>query len=81
MKLRGRVSWPGLHFFCGNLALNDHLVIPAWIITDLPQGVFALHALIADHGIHDGLLEGVMQLPAMGGADHDAETFLAFIAI
>lgn len=53
----------GFTFFCGNLALNDHLGSdPGVVSTDLPQGVFALHALIADHGIHDGLLEGVTHM-------------------
>ena len=75
----------GFTFFCGNLALNDHLGSdPGVVSTDLPQGVFALHALIADHGIHDGLLEGVTHMQTAGDVrrrDHDAETFLAFIAI
>lgn len=69
----------GFTFFCGNLALNDHLGSdPCVVSTDLPQGVFALHALIADHGIHDGLLEGVTHMQTAGDVrrrDHDAETF------
>ena len=50
----------------------------------LPQGVFALHALVADHGIHDGLLEGVAHMQTAGHVrrrDHDAEALLALIAI
>ncbi|XNM88424.1 hypothetical protein ACLK18_24175 [Escherichia coli] len=39
----------GFTFFCGDLALNDHLGSdPGVVSTDLPQGVFAL--LYADHG-------------------------------
>lgn len=52
--------------------------------TGLPQGVFALHALVANHGIHDGLLEGMTHMQTAGDVrrrDHDAEALLAFITI
>lgn len=75
----------GFTLFCGNLALNHHLGSdPGVVSTDLPQGVFTLHALIADQGIHDGLLEGVTHMQTAGDVwrrDHDAEAFLAFITI
>ncbi len=50
----------------------------------LPQGIFTLHALVADHGIHNGLLEGVTHMQAAGDVrrrDHDAKAFLAGVAI
>jgi hypothetical protein len=75
----------GFTFFGGNLTLNHHLGCDTRVVgTGLPQGVFALHALVANHGIHDGLLEGVTHVQTAGDVrrrDHDAEAFLAFIAI
>ena len=75
----------GFPFFSGNLTLNHHLGSDTCVVgTGLPQGVFALHALVANHGIHDGLLEGMTHMQTAGDVrrrDHDAETFLAFIAI
>jgi hypothetical protein len=47
--------------------------------TGLPQGVFTLHALVANHGIHDGLLEGMTHMQTAGDVrrrDHDAEALL-----
>ncbi|MNE30330.1 hypothetical protein D3C80_1238380 [compost metagenome] len=52
--------------------------------TGLPQGIFTLHALVTDHGVHDGLLESVTHVQAAGNVrrrDHDAEAFLAGITI
>ncbi|ENZ84189.1 hypothetical protein D088_330002 [Salmonella enterica subsp. houtenae serovar 16:z4,z32:-- str. RKS3027] len=75
----------GFTFFSGNLALNYHLGRdPGVVGADLPQGVFTLHTLVTDHGIHDGLLESMSHMQTAGDVrrrDHDAETLLAFIAI
>ena len=71
-------------FFCGDLALNHHLGRDTGMVgTGLPQGIFTLHALVAGHGVHDGLLERVAHMQAAGNVrrrDHDAETFQAGIA-
>ncbi len=75
----------GFTFFGGDFTLHHHLGGDAGVVgACLPQGVFTLHALIADHGIHDGLLEGVTHMQTAGDVrrrDHDAEAFLAFVAI
>ncbi len=75
----------GFAFFRGDLALHHHLGGDAGVVgARLPQGVFALHALVADHGVHDGLLERVAHVQAAGDVrrrDHDAEAFLAFVAV
>ncbi len=67
----------GFTLFSGNLALNHHLGGDTGVVsTRLPQGVFALHALVADHGVHDGLLEGMAHMQTAGDVrrrDHDAE--------
>ena len=79
------VVMTGFTFFSGNLTLNHHLGSDTRVVgTSLPQGVFTLHALVANHGIHDGLLEGMTHMQTAGDVrrrDHDAETFLAFVAI
>ncbi len=71
--------------FSRNFALNHHLRGDARVVsTRLPQGIFPLHALVTDHGVHDGLLEGVTHVQATGDVrrrDHDAKAFLAGIAI
>ena len=75
----------GFTFFSGNLTLNHHLGSDTRVVgTGLPQGVFTLHALVANHGIHDGLLEGMTHMQTAGDVrrrDHDAEALLAFITI
>ena len=75
----------GFPFFSGNLTLNHHLGSDTCVVgTGLPQSVFALHALVANHGIHDGLLEGMTHMQTAGDVrrrDHDAEALLAFITI
>ncbi|SUH40053.1 Uncharacterised protein [Salmonella enterica subsp. enterica] len=51
---------------------------------DLPQGVFTLHTLVTDHGIHDGLLESMSHMQTAGDVrrrDHDAEGLFAFVAV
>ena len=72
-------------FFCGNLTLNHHLGRDTRVVgTGLPQSIFTLHALVANHGIHDGLLEGMTHMQTAGDVrrrDHDAEALLAFITI
>ncbi|MNC09927.1 hypothetical protein D3C75_575610 [compost metagenome] len=72
-------------FFGGNFALNDHLRRDAGVVSPrLPQSIFTLHALVTNHGVHDRLLEGVTHMQAAGNVrrrDHDAEAFLAGIAI
>ncbi|MNE93517.1 hypothetical protein D3C80_1913760 [compost metagenome] len=52
--------------------------------TRLPQGVFTLHALIADHGVHDGLLESMTHVQAAGHVrrrDHDGKAFFTGITM
>ena len=75
----------GFTFFGGNLTLNHHLGSDTRVVgTGLPQGVFTLHALVANHGIHDGLLEGMTHMQTAGDVrrrDHDAEGLFAFIAV
>ncbi|MNT34639.1 hypothetical protein D3C72_1706330 [compost metagenome] len=75
----------GFTFFSGNLTLNHHLGRNARVVSPgLPQGVFALHALVTDHGIHDGLLESMTHMQTAGDVrrrDHDAEGLFAFIAV
>src|SRR5690606_39179341 len=57
----------GFTLFSGNLTLNHHLGRDTRMVSPrLPQGVFALHALVADHGIHDGLLEGMTHMQTAG---------------
>ena len=75
----------GFTFFSGNLTLNHHLGSDTRVVgTGLPQGVFTLHALVANHGIHDGLLESMTHMQTAGDVrrrDHDAEGLFAFIAV
>lgn len=75
----------GFTFFGGNLTLNHHLGSDTRVVgTGLPQSVFTLHALVANHGIHDGLLEGMTHMQTAGDVrrrDHDAEGLFAFIAV
>ncbi len=75
----------GFTFFSGNLALNHHLGRdPSVVGADLPQGVFTLHTLVTDHGIHDGLLESMSHMQTAGDVrrrDHDAEGLFAFVAV
>ncbi len=56
--------------------LDDHLGGDAGMIRAcLPEGRFAAHAVIADQGIHDGVLKGVAHVQAAGDVrrgDHDA---------
>ena len=65
----------GLALFGGDLALNHHLGGDTGVVgTRLPQGVLALHAVVADQGVHQGLLEGVTHVQAAGDVrrrDHD----------
>ncbi|CCK17248.1 hypothetical protein BN136_3258 [Cronobacter universalis NCTC 9529] len=75
----------GFTFFSGDFTLDDHLGRDTGVVgADLPQGVFTLHTLVADHGVHDGLLEGVTHMQTAGDVrrrDHDAEAFLALVAV
>ncbi|MNU84322.1 hypothetical protein D3C71_740410 [compost metagenome] len=75
----------GFTFFSGNLTFHHHLGSNTRVVsTSLPQGIFALHALVTDHGIHDGLLESMTHMQTAGDVrrrDHDAEGLFAFIAI
>ena len=58
------------------LALHHHLGGDAGVVrAHLPQGVVALHAVVADQGIHDGVVEAVAHVQAagdVGRGDHDA---------
>jgi hypothetical protein len=62
-------------------ALDDHLGGDAGMIrARLPEGGLAAHAVIADQGIHDGVLEGVAHVQAAGDVrrrDHDAVRVVA----
>ena len=75
----------GFPFFSGNFTLNHHLGRDTRVVSPrLPQGVFTLHALVADHGVHDGLLESMTHMQTAGDVrrrDHDAEGLFAFIAV
>jgi len=75
----------GFPFFSGNFTLNHHLGRDTRVVSPrLPQGVFALHALVADHGVHDGLLESMTHMQTAGDVrrrDHDAEGLFAFVAV
>ena len=75
----------GLALFGGDLALNHHLGGDTGVVgTRLPQGVLALHAVVADQGVHQGLLEGVTHVQAAGDVrrrDHDAEGVFAGVAV
>ena len=52
---------------CVQLALDDHLRGDAGMVAArLPQGVVAQHAVVADEGIHDGVLEGVAHVQGAG---------------
>ncbi|CQR23062.1 Uncharacterised protein [Yersinia enterocolitica] len=72
-------------FFCGDLALNHHLGRDTSMVSPgLPQGIFALHTLITNQGIHDGLLERMAHVQATGDVrrrDHDAVAFFTGIAV
>ncbi len=58
------------------LSFNNHLGGNTGMVgTNLPQGVFPQHALITDHGIHNGLLKTMPHMQAardIGRRDHDA---------
>ena len=75
----------GFTLFSGNFTLNHHLGCDTRVVSPrLPQGIFALHALVADHGIHDGLLESMPHMQTAGDVrrrDHDAEGLFAFVAV
>ena len=59
-----------------NQAFDDHLRGNTGVVgADLPQGVVAFHAVIADEGVHDGVLESVPHVQAAGDIrwrNHDA---------
>ena len=75
----------GLALFGGDLALNHHLGGDTGVVgARLPQGVLALHAVVTDQGVHQGLLEGVTHVQAAGDVrrrDHDAEGVFAGVAV
>ena len=53
--------------FSGELALNNHLRGDTGVIgAHLPEGVLALHAIVASQGIHDAVLQGVADMQAAG---------------
>ncbi len=58
------------------LPFNHHLRGDAGVVgAHLPQGVAALHAVVADQGVHDRFLEAVPHVQAarhVGRGDHDA---------
>ena len=62
--------------FCIQLALHHDLGGDAGVVgARLPQGVLALHAVVADQGIHQGVLEGVAHVQRAGDVgrrQHDA---------
>src|SRR5690606_17647662 len=62
--------------FGPQLALHHHLGGDTGVVrTHLPQGVVALHAVVADQAIHDGVVEAVTHVQAAGDVgrrDHDA---------
>ena len=75
----------GFAFLSSDLTLNHHLRCDTRMVSPrLPQGVFTLHALIADHGVHDGLLESMTHVQAAGDVrrrDHDGKAFFTGITM
>ena len=61
---------------CIDQAFHDHLCRDTCVIrASLPEGVIALHTVVADQGIHDRVLEGMAHMQAacdIWRGDHDA---------
>ena len=64
---------------CSEFALNHHLRGDTGVVsTDLPQGFFALHALVAGEGVLNSVLERVTHVQRAGDIrwwNHDGVTF------
>jgi len=62
--------------FGSELAFHHHLGGDTGVVgTHLPEGVVALHAVVADQAVHDGVVEAVTHVQAAGDVgrrDHDA---------
>ncbi|CAH0325855.1 hypothetical protein SRABI106_04544 [Rahnella aquatilis] len=75
----------GFAFFSGDFTFNHHLRCDTRMVSPrLPQSIFPLHALIADHGVHDGLLESMTHVQAAGDVrrrDHDGKAFFTGVTM